>query len=386
MTTSELIDIAKKTAPLLREHAAEGERTGRLPRPSLEALRTGGFFRLFTPRSLGGHEADPVTVARVTEELARADAAAAWAIMVASSGAWGMARFPDQTAEEVFRDRDALIASAFTSPVMATPVRNGYRIHGRSPFASYMKDAAWAMATAVVQPMREGSPPSLIAALMPREQAEVVDTWNAMGMRATESNDVVYRDVVVPEHRTYPLVGEFAPGRHFRGPLYRIPAMASSVGATIAPVAVGIGAEAVEEVARLAQEKTPFSSSTLLRDRPHAQLRLAQAEGLVRSARHTLHAELAACWERAQRNEPSTLEQKSHMLLAAIQAVQQSAQAVEIAYTLAGGSAVYERNRLARLFRDAQVVKQHGLVSEPRYQTVGQVRLGLAPEMAFVAL
>ena len=41
---------------------------------------------------------------------------------------------------------------------------------------------------------------------------------------------------------------------------------------------------------------------------------------------------------------------------------------------------------LKRYFRDMQVLKQHGFASENRYETVGQVYLGLPPEFAPVAL
>ena len=38
-----------------------------------------------------------------------------------------------------------------------------------------------------------------------------------------------------------------------------------------------------------------------------------------------------------------------------------------------------------RLFRDAQTVRHHGFHSESRYETVGQVYLGVDPEFPFVA-
>jgi alkylation response protein AidB-like acyl-CoA dehydrogenase len=55
-------------------------------------------------------------------------------------------------------------------------------------------------------------------------------------------------------------------------------------------------------------------------------------------------------------------------------------------YNVAGTSGIYTRNPLERYFRDMQVLKQHGFASENRYETVGQVYLGLPPEFAPVAL
>jgi drug/metabolite transporter (DMT)-like permease len=45
-------------------------------------------------------------------------------------------------------------------------------------------------------------------------------------------------------------------------------------------------------------------------------------------------------------------------------------------FTSGGSGAVYVRHPLERLFRDAQVIRQHGFVAASRYETVAQVRLG----------
>lgn len=81
-----------------------------------------------------------------------------------------------------------------------------------------------------------------------------------------------------------------------------------------------------------------------------------------------------------------TLEQRAEVLLACVQAVAASAQAVDLVFSTAGTSAIYKRNRLEKLFRDATVLRQQGFVSESRYETVGQVKLGLPPDLGFVAL
>ena len=54
-----------------------------------------------------------------------------------------------------------------------------------------------------------------------------------------------------------------------------------------------------------------------------------------------------------------------------------AAQAVEWVYSIAGTSGIRIGHPLERYFRDIQVLKQHVLVAETRYETVGQVYLGL---------
>jgi hypothetical protein len=70
--------------------------------------------------------------------------------------------------------------------------------------------------------------------------------------------------------------------------------------------------------------------------------------------------------------------------MAAVHAMQTSAKVVELMYSAAGSSAVYTRSPLERCFRDIQVLKQHGFLSESRYETVGQVRFGLPPDLPIV--
>ena len=67
-TTPTLVDPvaeARRIGALLREHAPQADRDARLPAESVHALRDGGFFRLYVPRSLGGTEVDPLTYALV---------------------------------------------------------------------------------------------------------------------------------------------------------------------------------------------------------------------------------------------------------------------------------------------------------------------------------
>jgi indole-3-acetate monooxygenase len=74
-----LLASARALGPMISPHAEATGRDRRLARPVLEAMREAGLFRMFTPRSLGGLEADPVTVARVAEEIASFDSAG-WGI------------------------------------------------------------------------------------------------------------------------------------------------------------------------------------------------------------------------------------------------------------------------------------------------------------------
>ncbi len=129
-----------------------------------------------------------------------------------------------------------------------------------------------------------------------------------------------------------------------------------------------------------------FGSATTLRQRGVAQAKLARAEAILRSARALFYETLKEAWERTLAGTPSTLEQKADLALPGAHAVASSAKAVDLVFSIAGTSGVYARSPLERHFRDMQTLRHHGFCSEGRYETAGQVYLGVEPEWGLVAL
>ena len=384
-----LLDAARKLAPLIRQHADAAERDRRLSPEVIRALIDAGFFRLLVPRSLGGLEVDPVTCSLIAEELAGSDSAAAWALQAGNVGAWWAARLPTEGVEEIYAaNPSAAMAAAFHPPQQAREVAGGYRVAGQGPLASTIHDAEWLFLTALVmegdQPRMSGGMPELIGLVVRTGEVEIVDTWHSLGMRGTDSHDVVIHDVFVPASRTFPLVPEFEPGAHHRGPLYRIPGIAAAFF-TIAPVPLALARSAVGEVRKLAQRKTPFGFNRPLRDRPVVQATLARAEGMLRAARLLYYETLGAAWDRTLAGEGHTLEQKADLLLAATHATATAATVVDLMHRVAGTTGVYARSPLERHFRDVETLRHHGFLSENRYEAVGQVYCGVPPEFAMVA-
>src|ERR1700720_2291214 len=194
-----LIEAARRLAPVIRQYNEETEQERRLSPPVLAALHEAGLLRMCTPRSLGGLETDPLTRALVTEEISGHDTAAGWTLFNPLDWAYLCAGLPDEGAEEIYgRGANVVIAAQFGRPMPAAPVQDGYRITGRAPFVSNCHDADWIATTATVtaedQPRAEGEPEAVMAYL-PRESCQVIDTWHAMGMRGTGSNDVAVTDV-----------------------------------------------------------------------------------------------------------------------------------------------------------------------------------------------
>jgi len=384
-----LLAQARALEPVIRQYADTTERDRRLARPVLDAMRQAGLFRMFTPRALGGFEADPVTVARVAEEIASFDSAAAWALQAGNTGAWWMGHFSEEGIAEVFADGpDVLIAASFSPPHRAESVPGGYRFTGRGPLASTIHDSPWVMMTGVVfdgeQPRSTSFGPMVVGLALRTRDLQIIDTWQSLGMRGTDSNDVAAEGVFVPEHRAFVVTPVYNPTAPFTGPLYRLPALVSA-DAIIVPVALAIARGAITALRELADRKTPLGSTKTIRHRSAVQFALADAEAQLRAARLLLYDTLQTLWERTLAHESATLEQRADLMLASAHAVRTSAHVADLMHRMGGTNGIYEPSRLERHFRDAQTVRHHGFVSASRLETVGQVYLGLEPEFGFVA-
>lgn len=384
-THSDPVAGARWIGPVLAPLAEAADRDGRLPAASMEALRDAGLLRLYVPRSLGGAETDPLTYACAQEELARYDPAAAWVLQAAGSSAWWCSRLPDETVEEIYATGpDQLLAVSFPVPMDAARVDGGFLLNGRRSFASNVSDASWVWVTAVCADETVDGAPVTRAAFLPASDVRIVPSWDTLGMRGTDSNDVELDGAFVPDRRTFRIGIDHAPGPRYAGPLYRGAAMLL-VASYIPAVALGIARRSLDEARAIARAKVPFASPSSLGARGAAQSKLGRGEGAVRSARAYLHDRIAVAWEATVGGRELSLEDRAELLLASAQAVDASVAAVEAAFSVAGTTAIH-RGVLERCLRDISTLKQQGFVSESRFETVAQVLLGLEPDLGFVAL
>jgi indole-3-acetate monooxygenase len=306
--------------------------------------------------------------------------------MVANTTLTMASRLPEKGIEEIFgKDPDTFIAGSVHPPMRASFVKGGYLISGRNALVSNVHEAQWIMTLALVmegeQPKMNNGHPEILGVYMKAKDCRIIETWNVLGMRATDSNDLEAIDVFVPNDRLFMLTPEFVPGNHFKGPLYRFPAAGANICCLLAPVSLAVARNAINQLKELAAKKTPLGSMVTIRERGVMQRKLGRAEALVQSARIYLHNKLAECWSRILDGEMISLEEKADLLLAATHVNQSCIEAVELVYTAAGTSGIYMKNKMAHYFTDAEVLRLHGFMNESRYETAGQVHFGLPPDL-----
>ena len=218
---------------------------------------------------------------------------------------------------------------------------------------------------------------------MPAEQAEIIDNWNTLGMSGTGSHDVALNDVFVPEERAVPFVPLGTPSEAYSGPLYRLtvwPAVAA-----LATPALGIARAAIDDLIELATKKTPAYTVKSLRDRSVVQSQLGQAEAKLGAARAYLHDVFDKAYADAVKGKSITMENKCKAQLASTHAILAAAEAVDLVHAAVGASGIRREYRFQKYFRDVHVITQHAFTSASRFESVGQILMGLQPEWSFFA-
>ena len=375
-----LIEAAWRIAPLVRACRDEGERERRLPPQVLAAMHEARLFRMYIPEALGGLEIDPITSMIVVEEIARADAAAAWNLMLgATYGLWA-AFLPEDAAREIYGAPDAVVAGALRPTGRARPVDGGFVVDGRWSFASGIRHAAWWNAGCLVR--RDGAgdadtqAPEAWLVFFPAPDGELIDNWDVGGLRGTGSHDYAVCGLFVPRARAIP----FDAAPRARRPLYRLPRQAL-LDNTMAALPLGIARTAIDTLVEMAAGgKRPAGAGAPLSERATVQADVARAEALYLSGRALLYDSVAQSWEAAQAGRALSVREVALLRLARTHAVQAAVQAVDLMYTSAGGAAIYTRNPLERCFRDIHTVTQHVSMNPANYEVSGRVLLGLDPD------
>lgn len=385
-----LAKLVVEIGPLLSKCIDEEADNRRLSPPVFEAMKKAGLFNLYLPKSLGGSETDPLTTAMITEKVASYNTAAGWSMMVANTGAWWCNRLPEKGIEEIYRDgADTFIAGAFHPPMRATPVNDGYIINGRSPLASNVHEAKWVFVSALVmdgdEPKMVNGRPAMIGVFLNASNVQIMDTWHTLGMKATDSNDIVANGVFVPGYLSYFLDPAIQPNKCYSAQLYKYPAIGVSVVSLIPPVALAVARNAINELKYLAASKVPFGSAVSIRDRGSVQRKLGMAEAIVQSTTAYLHHVIKKYWNKSIDGEILSMEERADLLLASTHIIQSCLQAVDFMYSAAGSTAIYTRNKLSRYMCDMQVIRQHGFCNESRFETAAQVYFGLIPDLPVLA-
>ncbi len=190
---------ARALRPIAREAAEQADRERRLPARVAEAMAKEGLYRVAAPKWIGGADAAPDTQIKVIEAISQGDGAAGWNLMIGieSFSLVGLAFDRDL---ELFADPLAIVCGSTANVGRADRVEGGYRVSGQWSFVSGCHNSH--VFTGLVSVHEDGEPIAgnpVVHAAIPRDEFEILDTWQVSGLRGSGSHDVRVDDVFVPE-------------------------------------------------------------------------------------------------------------------------------------------------------------------------------------------
>jgi alkylation response protein AidB-like acyl-CoA dehydrogenase len=202
-----LVKLASELAADFATRAAEHDRNNSFPVENIAKLKETGYTAMLIPEQYGGLGGDLEDFVLCQEQLAQGCGATAIAINMHLFGLGSMVERATGRPEEALfytamgRQRQ-ILGGGISEPetggdwgVFATRARrdgDNYVINGRKTFTSLSPviDLFMVMAT-----LEDSSPPASATFVIPRGTPglELVETWDALGMRATASHDMIIK-------------------------------------------------------------------------------------------------------------------------------------------------------------------------------------------------
>jgi alkylation response protein AidB-like acyl-CoA dehydrogenase len=214
----------------------------------------------------------------------------------------------------------------------------------------------------------------------PVADVEFHDTWHTSGLRGTGSGDFSVSGALVPMGRSVVP----ASGRRFvETPLAAFPNF-TLLAIGVASVALGIARRAIDEIIALGVDKRPQFSQRTIAQVGTNQTDLAKAEATLGAARAYLYGEVQQAWQTVLAGGHVEVADRVRIRLAGTHAAESAARAVDIAYTMGGGTSVFETSPLQRCLRDVHVATQHIMVAPRLYETMGKHLFGLDIESSMI--
>ena len=217
MDTSEL-ELIEAVRALAREkfapRAAQHDREGSFPAENIAELKALGIPGMALGKAVGGMEISPEAQLRIMEEIAYADGSTAVALNMHAIVAGFIEFFPpfprrNAVLEDMGRNNE-LICGAGSVPSAELDTRTaGYRVtedgdelvfNGRAGFASMSEGAKYTIMGGVID-RGEGKEPDIALAIpeMNTPGLTLLHNWDAMGLRATASHDIVVENMRIPK-------------------------------------------------------------------------------------------------------------------------------------------------------------------------------------------
>ncbi len=358
--------LAAVTAEIA-EHAAAHDASGEPPLPGLRVAHRAGLLTASVDPRFGGPGLGARDLTRILVALGEGDASVA--LLVANSlGAhadqFGPRAWPAETYAEFLRRSAAgptLANAVRAEPDLGAPARGGlpatvarregdeWVLNGHKAYATGGQaldyHVVWVRAE---EPGAEPEHPRVGHLIVPGDLAGIswVKTWDHLGLRASNTHDVIYEDVRVP-------LDAFAEIPRQPDGSYRDPASAeATTGLGHAALYVGVARAARSAFVRFAQERVPAALGRPISTTERIQVVAGEIEAQIAQAETLLYGTQL----RVEAGESGVLAQTN---VIKAQVVRSAIAAVQTAVAAIGNPGLSRHYAFERLLRDVLCARVH---------------------------
>ncbi len=342
--------------------AADYDRTGEIPWAGLEGAHRAGLLTATVGTQYGGPGLGARDTARILTAIGEGDASVGLLAANLLNTHAGQARrphWPTAFYEDLLARSEAgpaLANAVRAEPELGAPARgglpsttatrtsDGWLLNGHKAFATGGRALAYHVVWVVALEAGHGSQPRVGHLVVPGDLPGI--TWDHLGLRASNTHDVVYEDVLVP-------LDAFVEIPRREDGVYVDPAAAAgpeSFGHTA--LYVGVARAARQAFADFARTRVPSALGRPIATTERIQTVAGEIDVLVSQAETLLHGALL----RVEAGDGTVLPELSNLKVAIARSV---VSATQEAVAALGNPALTRRNALERHLRDALCVRVH---------------------------
>ncbi len=387
MQEQDLVERARALAPMLAEYARQAEAERKPVDVVMQAIEDADLYRYFVPKKYGGFEFSLETFMDIGMILGEGCVSTAWVTTFCMEHNWLLGLYNQEAQDDIFGKQPYIIAPGALAPNgTATPVEGGYKVTGRWEWGTGVMHSDWVMVGALM-PVEGSDAPGLGMFIIPRDEAEVIDTWNTAGMVGTGSNDIAVEDVFVPSRRVQNITemrdGKCPGAKVHDSPIYSMP-MLPVLGLTAAAPMVGGARKAVQIFNDRLSERFVYGTGSKQGEKPAAQIRLGMLRERIESLEWKLKATAREVTEWGERREPCPAVERAKLRVRIGSIVREARDIVRDAMEASGAHAHFLDNPMQRILRDLNTGSCHTVFDlDTSSEQYGRLLLGLEPNAPF---
>ena len=350
-----------------------------------EALKSTGFLGIAVPQDFGGSGLRLDDVSQALRRLAYVAPATAVAVNMHvywTGVAADLLRAGDDSMRFVLEEASAGKTFAaihgeagndmplLLSSASAEKVDGGWKVNGHKIFGSL--SPVWDHAGFHAMDTTDPAGPRIVHGFFPRDTPglDIVETWDTLGMRATQSHDTVLSDAVAPDD----MVVRVCPAGFAGADVFHVAVFAWAL-LGFASVYHGAARRAYD----LTLAKLPTRSSVAM---TNSMAHHPEVQHHVAEMRMALDAS-EALLDRTSSDWASGVEHADwpvRLVGTRYRVITESFDIVDRALDLSGGAGVFKRNRLEQIFRDVRMGRFHPGNTFLAHELIGKLCLGIDPD------